>query len=99
LRVVILVDGVDRSGGLRLEAWRPENGGMIDLGRTMSGNVAIGHTRDLVAAIRTGRSLEIRVPYLKAVERFSLVDAATVLDGAMDECLTTSEPGTSGGHR
>ena len=94
LRVTILVDGVDRSGGLRLESWRPEHGGMIDLGRTMSGSTAIGHTRDLVAAIRTGRSLEIRVPYLNAVERFSLVDAATVLDGTMDECLTTSEPAT-----
>jgi hypothetical protein len=99
LRVIILVDGVDRSGGLRLEAWRPESGGMVDLGRTMSGKAAIERTRNLVAAARAGSTLEIRVPYLNAVERFSLVDAATVLDGDMDKCLTTAEPSASGGGR
>jgi hypothetical protein len=99
LRVIILVDGVDRSGGLRLEAWRPESGGMVDLGRTMSGKAAIERTRNLVAAVRAGSTLEIRVPYLNAVERFSLVDASAVLDGDMDKCLTTAEPSAPRGSR
>ena len=99
LRVIILVDGVDRSGGLRLEAWRPESGGMVDLGRTMSGKAAIERTRNLVAAVRAGSTLEIRVPYLNAVERFSLVDASAVLDGDMDKCLTTAEPSALRGSR
>jgi hypothetical protein len=72
---------------------------MVDLGRTMSGKAAIERTRNLVAAARAGSTLEIRVPYLNAVERFSLVDAATVLDGDMDKCLTTAEPSASGGGR
>ncbi len=99
LRVIILVDGVDRSGGLRLEAWRPESGGKVGLGRTMSGKAAIERTRNLVAAAQTGSTLEIRVPYLNAVERFSLVDASAVLDGDVDKCLTTAEPSASSGGR
>lgn len=95
LRVIILIDGIDRSAGLRLEAWRPASGGLVDLGRTMSGTAALERTRNLVAAVRAGGTLEIRVPYLNAVEQFSLVDAASVLDGTMDECLTRPEPSAS----
>ena len=92
LRVQVLVDGVDRADWLRLETWRVEVGGTVVLIGTMSGRQAVERTRALVAALRAGHSLEVRVPHLNATEQFSLLDAASALSDALDGCLMSAHP-------
>jgi S1-C subfamily serine protease len=86
LPISVIVDGVDRAGGLRLTLSSTDANGIASLWGRMPDARSVEALKSLAEAIRSARTLEVRVPDIRAVETFSVVNADRELRGALSGC-------------